>query len=303
MEDRVRRWPGHVPLSRALSKLGIASRAEATRLVLDGLVAVDGRVVRNPEATVVPERARFTIGGKPATRAEWRLVLLNKPRGVVTTRRDPQGRPTVFDLVSGVEGHLVAVGRLDLATSGLLLMTTDTRLADWLTDPRNRVPRVYTVTVRGEFGDEAAALLTQGIDLDGERLAADEVTVRKRSRRETHLVVTLREGRNREIRRLFDALGHEVTRLRRVAFGGLELGTLLPGRWRDVGREELRQVLPASCDPSTGSGSPRAKSRGDLAKQGSCEREIALPSGRPPLRTIRSSQHRKIRDGAPTAKR
>ena len=150
--------------------------------------------------------------------------------------------------MSDAEGHFVAVGRLDLATSGLLLLTTDTRLADRLTDPKNRVPRVYTVTVRGELSDEAAASLTRGMDIGGERMAADEVTVRKRSRRETHLVVRLHEGRNREIRRLFGALGHEVTSLRRVAFGGLELGSLQPGQWREVGREELQDALRASCD-------------------------------------------------------
>jgi 23S rRNA pseudouridine2605 synthase len=243
MKGPPRRPPGHVPLSRALSKLGIASRAEATRLIVEGRVTVDGRVVRDPGVPVVPERAQFAIDGRPAAHAAWRLILLNKPRGVMTTRRDPQGRPTVFDLVSGVEGHLVAVGRLDLATCGLLLLTTDTRLADWLTDPTNRVPRVYTVTVRGEVSDEAAALLTKGIEIDGERMAADEVVVRKRSRRETHLVVRLHEGRNREIRRLFEAVGHEVTSLRRVAFGGLELGTLQPGHWRDVDRSEFDSVF------------------------------------------------------------
>jgi 23S rRNA pseudouridine2605 synthase len=248
MKGPSRRPPGHVPLSRALSKLGIASRAEATRLIVEGRVTVDGRVVCDPGVPVEPERAQFAIDGRPAAHAPWRLILLNKPRGVMTTRRDPQGRPTVFDLVSGVEGYLVAVGRLDLATAGLLLLTTDTRLADWLTDPTNRVPRVYTVTVRDEVSDEVAASLSKGIEIDGERMTVDEVVVRKRSRRETHLVVRLHEGRNREIRRLFEALGHEVTSLRRVAFGGLELGTLGPGQWREVGREELGHVLPASCD-------------------------------------------------------
>jgi 23S rRNA pseudouridine2605 synthase len=257
MKGRARRPPGCVALNRALSKLGIASRAEATRLIAEGRVAVDGRVVRDPEVPVVPERAQFAVDRQPAARAGWRLILLNKPRGVMTTRRDPQGRPTVFDLVTGVEGHLVAVGRLDLATAGLLLLTTDTRLADRLTDPRNRVPRVYTVTVRGELGDETAASLTKGLDIDGTRMAADEVVVRKRSRRETHLVVRLHEGRNREIRRLLEAVGHEVTSLRRVAFGGLELGALQPGQWRDVDRSELDSAFQR--DPGcAGSPEPRA---------------------------------------------
>jgi 23S rRNA pseudouridine2605 synthase len=243
--------PGRVPLNRALSKLGAASRAEATRLIADGRVAVDGTTVRDPETLVVPERAALVLDGQPVVRAAWRTILLNKPNGVVTTRRDPQGRPTVFDLVGGSAGHLVAVGRLDLATSGLLLLTTDTRLADWLTDPVNRIPRLYTVTVRGEVGDQSAAALESGIVAGGERLSAGEVVIRKRSRRETHLVVRLHEGRNREVRRLLEAVGHQVTRLRRVAFGGLELGDLQPGQWREVDRQELRRAFPAWCDPAT----------------------------------------------------
>jgi 23S rRNA pseudouridine2605 synthase len=235
---------GRVALSRALSKLGIASRAEATRLIVDGRVAVGGHVVRDPASLVVPERISIAVDGRPRTRAAWRLLLLNKPRGVVTTRRDPQGRPTVFDLVTGVEDHLVAVGRLDLATSGLLLLTTDTRLADWLTDPANGVPRVYTVNVRGAVSDEAVSRMTAGVEASGERLAAEEVQVRKRSGRETHLVIRLREGRNREVRRLCEAVGHEVTALRRVAFGGFTLGDLQAGEWREVDRQELRTAIP-----------------------------------------------------------
>ena len=234
---------GQVPLNRALSKLAIASRAEATRLIVAGRVQVDGRTTTDPATPVVPERVAISIDGRSTSAAGWRLILLNKPRGVVTTRRDPQGRPTVFDLVAGARGRLVAVGRLDLATSGLILLTTDTRLADWLTDPSNQVPRVYTVTARGEVSDDAVARLTSGVEADGGRLAADGITVRKRSKRETHLVVRLHEGRNREVRRLFEAIGHEVTRLRRVAFGGLELGPLQPGRWREVGAEEARAAF------------------------------------------------------------
>jgi 23S rRNA pseudouridine2605 synthase len=245
VESPARRRPGYVSINRALSKLGIASRAEATRLIGAGRVEVDGQIVTDPEAPVMPERIVLTIDGQPVARAGRQLILLNKPRGVVTTRHDPQRRPTVFDLVTGSEGHLVAVGRLDLATSGLLLLTTDTRLADWLTDPKNRVLRVYTVAVRGEVSDETAARLMSGVQAGGERLAADEVTVRKRSRRETHLIVRLGEGRNREIRRLFEAVGHEVTRLRRVAFGGLDLGSLPGGRWRRITEDEARAAFPA----------------------------------------------------------
>jgi 23S rRNA pseudouridine2605 synthase len=148
----------------------------------------------------------------------------------MTTRRDPAGRRTVFDVLGETGEGLVAVGRLDYATSGLLLLTTDTQLAERLTNPRHAVVRRYAVTARGEVRDEDCAAMERGI---GE-LRASAVTVRKRSRRETHLVVELTEGKNREIRRLFAALGKPVTTLLRVAYGPIELGQLQPGEWREV---------------------------------------------------------------------
>ena len=238
------RRTGEVSLNRALSKLGIASRAEATRLVRAGQVRVDGVVVLDPARRVVPERVRVTVHGEPATRAPWRAVALNKPRGVVTTRRDPEGRPTAFDLVAEAGRGLVAVGRLDLATSGLLLFTSDTRLADWLTDPINAVVRVYLVTVRGLVSDEAVLRLQSGLESAGEWLSARSASVRKRSRRESHLVLELTEGRNREVRRLLEAVGHEVTALKRVSFGGIGLDDLPPGRWRTITAEEMRAAFP-----------------------------------------------------------
>jgi 23S rRNA pseudouridine2605 synthase len=232
MRNRVR-------LDRALSKLGIASRAEAQRLIRDGRVTVAGIVVTDPARLVVPETAALAIAGIAARPAPWRTIALHKPRGVVTTRRDPEGRKTVFDVVGPDAGALVAVGRLDMASTGLLLLTTDTQLAAWLTDPANEVVRRYVVTVRGEVTDEEARAMEAGIG----GLRARRVDVRKRSRRETHLIVELTEGRNREIRRLLQAVGHEVTRLLRVAFGGITLGTLPPGTWREVSRGEIKTAF------------------------------------------------------------
>ncbi len=239
-------------LERALSKLGFCSRSEARDLLRDGRVAVDGRVVRDPERSVVPERAAIAVDGRLVARAPALTVAFHKPRGCVTTRSDPEGRPTIYAHLADLPARLVPVGRLDLATSGLLLLTNDTRLADWLTDPRQRVPRVYVVTVRGSLPESAAERLCAGIEDGGERLAARRIEVRKRSGRETHLVVTLEEGRNREVRRLFAAVGHEVTRLKRVAFGGVELGDLPPGAWRAVTEEELRRAFPAAPRPEAG---------------------------------------------------
>jgi 23S rRNA pseudouridine2605 synthase len=241
---------GHVALERALSKLGLASRSEGRRLIRDGGVIVNGRAETNPLAAVRPERDAIALQGRaPAPRA-WRTIAFYKPRGTMTTRRDPDGRRTVFDVLGPAGDGLIAVGRLDYATSGLLLLTTDTQLAERLTHPRHGVVRRYAVSVRGEVRDEDRAALERGIagpstgpesprGLSSDVLRASAVTIRKRSRRETHLLVELTEGKNREIRRLFDAIGRPVTRLLRIAYGPIELGRLQPGEWREVTHDEL----------------------------------------------------------------
>jgi len=231
---------GKVPLARALSKLGLLSRSEAVQAIRAGRVRVDGRLAGDPAALVVPEQVRVSIDGAAQVRAQARTLVLNKPRGVVTSRHDPQGRRTVFDVLeeTGLETRgLVAVGRLDLATSGLLLLTSDTRLADWIADPAHAVPRVYAVTVRGRVSEDDVARLMSGA------WSPHAAAIRKASGRETHLVVELRRGRNREVRRLFDSIDRDVTRLVRVRLGGLELGSLEPGEWREVPRQEIQRAF------------------------------------------------------------
>ncbi|MGE3276877.1 MAG: pseudouridine synthase [Vicinamibacterales bacterium] len=240
------RRPGEVSLERALSKLGAGSRSEARGWILDGRVSLAGRKVTDPGLPVVPETADLRLDGRRLERPAPLTILLHKPRGVVTTRSDPAGRPTVYDLVRDAGRHLGPVGRLDLATSGLLLLTSDTQLAHWISDPANRVPRVYLVTVRGRVAPDAVAALERGVMEGGERLAATAARLRKASARESHLVLELAEGRNREVRRLLDAVGHSVTRLRRVQFGGLALGTLAPGAWRVVTPRELAAAFPGA---------------------------------------------------------
>lgn len=239
--------PGRVSLARALSKLGVASRTEADRLVRAGRVTVRGRISTNPGLAVSPERDEIAIDGVRARRSGWRTIAFHKPRGVVTTRRDPEGRPTVFDALGDLRdaSRLRAVGRLDLATSGLLLLTTDTQLADWLIDPANEIPRTYVVTSRGRVADEALQAMQSGVMSRGERLKSTRVQLLKRSARETHLLMELTEGRNREVRRLIEACGGEVTRLKRIAFGRIELADLPPGHWRDVTRAEVQAAFPA----------------------------------------------------------
>jgi 23S rRNA pseudouridine2605 synthase len=235
---------GEVSLERALSKLGLASRTEARARVRDGRVLVDGCVTTDPGLPVVPERARIEVEHALVARESSLTIALHKPRGVVTTRADPQGRPTIFDYLTGVDRPVMPAGRLDMASTGLLLLTNDTRFSAWLTDPANAVSRVYVVTVRGRLEEDAARRIEHGVVDRGEPLAAQRVDVLKVSNRESHLRVTLLEGRNREIRRMMASLGHDVTRLLRVSIGGLELGGLAPGRWRGVPDEELDRAFP-----------------------------------------------------------
>ncbi len=231
-------------LERALSKLGVTSRAVAREWITTGRLRVNGGVRRNPEFLVTPEKATFELDGQPIGQVEVLVVMLHKPKGIVTSRSDEKGRPTVFSLIKECDTHLSAVGRLDFATSGLLLLTNDTRLASWLTDPNNAIVRTYLVTVRGRVAEEELTILKGGIHDGNELLRVSGVVLRKASGKESHLTVELTGGKNREIRRIFKAIGHEVTKLKRVVYGGLALGPLPAGEYRVVSREELQAAFP-----------------------------------------------------------
>jgi 23S rRNA pseudouridine2605 synthase len=232
-----------IHLNRLLSKRGVLTRSQANSAILAGRVSVNGRVVRDP-GRPVEESAPIALDAEATTTRRWRTILFHKPRGVLTTRADPEGRETIYDVLGEAARGLVPVGRLDRATSGLLLLTSDTQLADSITDPRSAVSRVYVVSVRGRMTREDCGRLEQGVVDRGERIKADKVTLRKPSGRESHLVVTLNEGKNREIRRLFEAVGHPVTRLKRVALGGLTLDDLKPGEWRELSESDAHKIFP-----------------------------------------------------------
>ncbi len=248
-----------VSLRRALSKAGAATRTEATDLVTAGRVRVGGRVVLDPALRVDPARDRIELDGRdvgdapaPATA---RVLAVNKPRGVVTTRSDPEGRPTAWSLLPPDGGRLRFVGRLDRASAGLLLATDDTRLAAALEDPRAAVERVYRVKVRPRVGEDALTTVRAGVVVGRRRARPASVEVESHGPRSSWLRVTLTEGVNREIRRLAAAAGLEVEHLVRVSFGPVALGDLPPGRARELPPAEvatLRAALQGRGAPSRG---------------------------------------------------
>jgi 23S rRNA pseudouridine2605 synthase len=233
---------GKVFLERALSKLGIASREQTRSWVLQGRLTVNGVPAKNPKILVIPEKNIFAVDGKILKAKEEVVVLLHKTKGTVTTKKDEKDRSTIYDLLPAHLHNLHPVGRLDMYTTGLLLLTNNTRLSSYLTDPKNQMERVYVVTVRGEVTLQSINLLLQGIEDDGQILQAQKIEVCKTSKKESRLIVTLIEGKNREIRRMFFALGHEVTSLKRISFGPFHLGSLPSGKWRKLSVLEREKI-------------------------------------------------------------
>ena len=228
-------------IHRALARAGIASRRAAETLVAAGRVTVNGETARTGQ-TVEPSRDDIRVDGKPLPRvSKPRWFALNKPVGVVTTRRDPSGRPTVFELVPELPG-LTYVGRLDYLTAGLLILTNDGAGAHKLAHPSGEVPRTYVATVRGD-AIRAAELAERGVRLDDGLVRPEDVRVRPLKNRTWEFEVTLREGRNREVRRLCEVLGLKVEGLERIAYGSVELGKLQPGEWRELVPKEISRLL------------------------------------------------------------
>lgn len=241
-------------LARVLSKAGVCSRAEAARRVLAGRVGVDGRVVRDPELPVVPGRQRVTMDGQPLVAAQRLYLALNKPRGLVTSVRDEQGRDTVYRCFEGAGmPWLAPVGRLDKASEGLLFFSNDPEWAARLTDPATGPLKTYRVQIDGVPDAAQLARMHDGVEDAGEHLAVHSVAVLRQSERTAWLEIVLDEGRNRHIRRLLQVVGFEVLRLVRVAIGPVQLGELAKGQWRVLGEEELEQLLAHSGESSANS--------------------------------------------------
>ena len=229
-------------LERVLSKAGIGSRVDARALVSAGRVTVNGRVVRDPDHWLDMERDRVQFDGKPLQARERVYLLLHKPTGYLTTYRDPQGRPTVYDLIADVGTFVSPVGRLDLDSSGLLLMTNDNQFAERVTNPDSHVPKTYLVEASLPLTDEQLQQLRDGIELaDGPTRPADVARVGEADT-DTHFEITLTEGRNRQVRRMVEALGANVLTLVRVRIGSIAIGTLPIGTWRLLSAAEVRSL-------------------------------------------------------------
>ncbi|RPH80149.1 MAG: rRNA pseudouridine synthase [Nitrospiraceae bacterium] len=235
--------PKRLTVDRLLSKLGIASRGTSQEWVRAGRIKVNGRVIRDPATWVLWPKDSISVDDQPIQDSVKRFFLFHKPKGVITTHSDEKGRQTIFDFLPPDLGYLHAVGRLDQATSGLLLLTNDSALSSYLTDPANKVMRTYLVSVRGKIIEALAAEAVVGVVDGSERLQCHSVKIQKRSGRESHLEVVLLQGKNREIRRLFKSLGHEVARLRRTQYGPFKLEDLPSGAWREIPIEDVRKML------------------------------------------------------------
>jgi pseudouridine synthase len=235
--------PGNRPLKtleRVLSKAGAGSRTEARSWIGGGRVAVNGRTIRDPDFWVDLERDRVSLDGKPLRRAERVYLLLHKPAGYITTYRDPHGRPTIYDLLPEREQYLFPVGRLDLDTSGLLILTNDTAFAERLTNPDYKVPKTYRVTADRPLTDADLDVLRRGVDLrDGPTRPALARRVDEQA-----FELTITEGRNRQVRRMVEALGAKVRTLVRTAIGAVTLGDLESGKARSLTGEEVAGLTP-----------------------------------------------------------
>ncbi len=232
-----------VRLHKFLSRAGVASRRASEKMIEAGRVAVDGRIITELGTKVDPEASVVEVDGERVRIAGPEWVLLHKPPLVVSTRSDPRGRKTVYDLLAPEHGGLFHVGRLDTMSEGLLLFTNQGDVARDLLHPSRAVPRRYEVLVDPPLPKDLRARLEEGLELDDGPARAERVRVRRtRDGKRLILELTLREGRNREIRRMMQMLDVRIRRLRRVSFGPVELGSLAPGAWRRLDSKEIEAL-------------------------------------------------------------
>jgi 23S rRNA pseudouridine2605 synthase len=251
-------------LQKLLSQAGVASRRASEQLMLEGRVTVNGATVRELGTKADPGDDIRVDGRRIKIASERRYLLLNKPRGYVTTRSDPQQRPTVVDLLGGIREYVYPVGRLDFDSEGLLLLTNDGDLAARLTHPRHGVARVYEARVLGVPDAHDLDRLSRGVAIDGGRTGPADVKLMptRRDAKGATLVITIHEGRNRQVRKMCEAIGHPVDHLRRVAIGPIRDAKLKLGAWRDLTGDEIARLQKAASRAATGNPGRRGQTRG-----------------------------------------
>ncbi|HEV8043298.1 MAG TPA: pseudouridine synthase [Bryobacteraceae bacterium] len=238
--------PGNRPLKtleRVLSKAGLGSRTEARKWIGTGRVRVNGKLIQTPDHWVDLERDTVTLDSKPIRAREKIYLLLYKPTGYLTTYKDPEGRPTVYDLIRDVGEWMVPVGRLDQDTSGLLLLTNDTRLVESVANPEHKVPKTYLVKASTLVSDQQLEKLRKGVVLEDGPTQPAVVTRVRDSAKYSFFEITIHEGRNRQVRRMVEAVGSRVLKLVRTGIGGLRIGELPIGKHRELTAAEVRMLF------------------------------------------------------------
>ena len=231
-------------LERVLSKAGLGSRTEARKWIGARRVKVNGKVIGTPDHWVDLERDTVTLDGKPVRASKKIYLLLYKPKGYITTYKDPQGRPTVYDLIQDAGQWVVPVGRLDQDTSGLLLLTNDTRFAELVTNPDYKIPKTYLVKTSTHLADAQIEQLQKGVILaDGPTQPAIVKRIRD-SAKYSFIEIIIREGRNRQVRRMIEATGSKVLKLVRTEIGGVPIGDLPIGKYRELTPGEIKMLTP-----------------------------------------------------------
>ncbi len=238
-DDRIR-------LQKYLSMCAVASRRKAEELIAQGKVKVNGKVAQVGDK-VSPKHDTVTVGGKKiSAQKQKHYIMLHKPRGFITTMEDEMGRKCVAELVRDVGVRVYPVGRLDKDSEGLLLMTDDGEFANRMTHPSKHIPKTYRVTVRPDVTDDMLTAFTTGIEIDGRMTAPSDAHIIEKQDNRVVMEIVLYEGRNRQIRKMCEALGLEVARLKRTSVGSLKLGILHPGKWRELTEDEVHKLMVSS---------------------------------------------------------
>ncbi len=231
-------------LQKILAKAGVSSRRGAEELIRSGQVTVDGSVVTEMGVKIDPGSHQVKVNNKPISDSEEKTyILLNKPAGYVTTMHDPQGRPIVTSLLTGLKARLFPVGRLDLDTEGALILTNDGELTHQILHPKFNINKTYVAKVKGSPSRAALKQLAQGIVIDNRTTSPARLRVLRKSARESVIEIIIHEGRKRQVRKMFAAINHPVIHLQRIAYGSLKLGKLPLGKFRSLSRAELKSIF------------------------------------------------------------